>query len=826
MTSTLGGTNPSKGGMEHLLKDLRFGLRNLLRVPGFTIPAVLALACGVGATTAIFSLVDGVVLRPLPYEDPERLVMLWETNREKSLEHEPVSPVNFMDYRALRQVFSDVAAWWRPDVTLRDEHQEPVRVTTVEVSGNFQSVMGVRPILGQGFPAGGPFYSRDRMVLISHRLWRTRFNSNPDIVGKQIRMNDNQHEVAGVMPPRFHFPGDTDLWTRLVWDLTQHSRAAHFMEAVARLAPGQSLWDAQRELDALTGRLGREHARTNGGWGARAIELHHEVVGFFRPALFVLLGAVGLLLVIACINVASLLLARAASRAREVAVRAAIGATRLRLVQQFLTESLLVAGASAVLGVAFAAGGIRAVAALTPIDVPRLESVTIDTRVLLFAIGLTFTTAVLFGLLPALVASRADVQQTLKEGGRTQGTGRAAGNIHRSLVVAEVALAVMLLVGAALLVQSVRRLTAEDPGFRPQGVITMNLQLSGAAYAQWPDVSRFHSLIVESLRDRPGVTAAGSSNFQPLAPGWRIPFLIRGAARPNPGEEPTAQYHSVSEGYFEALGAPIVRGRDFSPHDTAESRGVVIINETLARKYFPAEDPVGRTIRSLTTNIGPLGRSLMTERDHEVIGVVRDIKNTALQVSTEPALYHTQRQFPFRSMFVAVRGNDPAQVVTALKDTLRRADPGLPLADLRTLEEVLGTAVDQPRFLMFLMSAFAVFALGLAALGIYGVLSYAVAARRQEISIRMALGAQPGGVVWLVLRQGLLLTIVGSVAGVAAAWLAARALAAVLFGVAPGDPAALAGAIATALGVALIACLVPAWRASRVDPLAALRTDG
>ncbi|MGH9314741.1 MAG: ABC transporter permease, partial [Vicinamibacterales bacterium] len=709
--------------MEHLFKDLRFGIRNLGRAPGFTIPAVLALALGVGATTAIFSVVDGVVLRPLPYDDPERLVMLWETNREKSLEHEPLSPVNFMDYRALTQVFSDAAAWWRPDVTLRDEQQEPLRVTTVEVSGNFQSVMGVRPVLGPGFPAGGPFYSRDRIVLVSHRLWRTRFNSDPDIVGKQIRMNDSQYEVAGVMPPGFHFPGDTDLWYRLVWDLTQHSRAAHFMEAVGRVAPGRSVADAQRELDALTARLGREFARTNGGWGARVVELHREVVGFFRPALFVLLGAVGLLLVIACINVASLLLARGASRAREVAVRAAIGATRRRLVQQFLTESLLVAGVSALLGVALAAGGIRALAALTPIDVPRLQSVTIDLRVLLFAVGLTFLTAVVFGLLPALFASRADMQQTLKEGGRSLGAGRAAGHMHRVLVVAEVGLAVMLLVGAALLVQGVRRLTAEDPGFRPQGVITMNLQLSGAAYAKWPETARFHALVVESLKEQPGVTAVGSSNFLPLAPGWRVPFLVRGTERPRPGEEPTAQYHSVSEGYFASLGAPILRGRDFTAHDTAESRGVVILNETLASQYFGGQDPVGQTVLSLATNIGPLGRSLMTTREHEVIGVVRDVKNTALQTATEPALYHTQRQFPFRSMFVAVRGADPGQLVAALKETLRRADPGLPMTDVRTLEEVLGTSVDQPRFLMFLMSAFALFALGLAALGIYGVLS-------------------------------------------------------------------------------------------------------
>jgi putative ABC transport system permease protein len=824
--STLDGVKSSNGGMEHLLKDLRFGIRNLLRVPGFTVPAVLALALGIGATTAIFSVVDGVVLRPLPYADPERLVMVWETNREKSLEHEPLSPVNFMDYRALTQVFTDAAAWWRPDMTLRDERQEPVRVTTIEVSGNFQSVMGVSPVLGPGFPAEGPFYSPDRrVVLVSHRLWRTRFSSDPAIVGRQIRMNETQYEVVGIMPPGFNFPGDTDLWCRLSWDLTQHSRAAHFMEAVGRLSPGRTVADAQREIDALTARLANEFGRTNRGWGARVVELHREVVGFFRPALFVLLGAVGLLLVIACINVASLLLARAVSRSREVAVRAAIGASRRRLIAQFLTESLLLAAASAIVGVALAAGGIRALMALTPIEVPRLQSISIDARVLAFAVGLAVVTAVLFGLLPALLTSRANVQQALKEGGRSPGSGRAAGRMHRVLVVAEVALAVMLLVGAALLVQSVRRLTAEDPGFRPPGAITMNLQVTGPAYAQWVDVARFHAAIVESLKDQPGVAAAGSANFLPLAAGWRIPFLVRGAERPNPGEEPTAQYHSVSEGYFASLGATIVRGRDFTPQDTADSRGVALINETLARKYFGGEDPVGRTILSLTRQIGPLGRSLMEQREHEIVGVVRDVKNTALQSATEPAIYHSQRQFPFRSMFLVVRGGDPGRLVDAVKDAVRRTDPGVPLATIRSLEEVVGAAADQPRFLMFLLGAFAVFALGLAALGIYGVLSYAVAERRQEISIRMALGAQPSGVLWLMLRQGLLLTIGGSAAGVLGAWLAARALAAVLFGVAPGDPAALVGATFLALVVALFACILPAWRASRLDPLAALRSD-
>jgi putative ABC transport system permease protein len=807
--------------MDDLLLDLRYGLRSLLKSPGFTATAILALALGIGATTAIFSLVNGVVLKPLPYDDPDRLVTLWEANHEKRLEHEPISPVNFMDYRALNQVFADAAAWWRPDVTLRDETREPIRVNTIEVSGNFLSVLGVRPILGGGFP-DGVFYSRERVVVVSHRLWESRFTSDPAIVGKDIRLNDNMYAVVGVMPRGFNFPGDTDLWYRLGWDLTQHSRGAHFMEAVGRLKPGVRLVDAQRELDALTGRLGNDFVSTNRGWRARAIGLHEEVVGYFRTALFVLLAAVGLLLLIACINVASLLLARAASRAREVAVRAAIGATRQRLVRQFLTESLVLAIVGGIVGVIAAVAAVKAVVALTPFAIPRLASVGVDGRVLLFASALALMTSLVFGLLPAFFMSRADLQHVLKEGGRGAG-GQGGGRTHQVLVAAEIALAVMLLAGAGLLVRSVARLTAENPGFSPSGVMTTSIQLSGAAYATWPAVEQFHSSLVQALQQQSGVKAAGASNFLPLSPGWRIPFLVQGQPPPARGDEPTAQYHSVSEGYFETLGAPLIKGRLFDSHDTAQSRGVVVINETLARRYFAGEDPVGKTVLSLTRNIGPLGSTLMQERGHVVIGVVGDVKNSSLQGAAEPALYHTVRQFPFRNLFLIARGDDPTRLGAAIREAVRRADPGLPAPELRSMQAVVGASIERPRFLMFLLGLFAASALALAALGIYGLLSYAVTERQQELSIRMALGAQPGGVRWMVLRQGLLLAVIGSVVGVAAAYAVARQIASLLYGVSPGDPLALTAVASVALASAALACALPAWRASRIDPLTGLK---
>jgi predicted permease len=804
----------------NLLQDLRYGLRSLAKAPAFAAAAIVALALGIGATTAIFSVVNAVVLEPLPYAHPDRLVSLWEVNHEKNLDHEPLSPVNFMDYRGLNQVFVDAAAWWRPEVTLRDADKEPVRVNTIEVSGNFLTVLGVRPTLGAGFPAE-VFFSRDRLVLMSDRLWRSRYAADPAIVGKTISLNADQFTVVGVLPRGFGFPGDTDVWQLLNWDLTLHSRRAHFMEAVARMKPGTTVADVQRELDALTDRLSVEFAATNGGWRSRAIPLHDEIVGYFSSALYVVLTAVGLLLIIACINIASLLMARASSRAREVAVRAAIGATRQRLVRQFLTESLVLAVVGGVLGVGVAFAAMKAIVASTPLDIPRLAEVTLDARALSFALALVLVTAIVFGLLPALVLSRVDLQRVLKEGGRSgSGRGRRA---HQLLVAAEIALAVMLLCGAGLLVRSVARLAAEDPGFSPSNIVTAGIQLTGAAYTSWPQVEQFHSALVRSLQEQPGIDAAGATNTLPLAPGWRIPFLIRGVPPPASGIEQTAQYHSVSEGYFESLGVQVLRGRVFDAHDTAQSRGVVVINQALADRYFGAADPIGQTLVSQATNVGPLGASLMKDRAHVIVGVVGNVKNSSLQGRAEAALYHSTRQFPFRHLYLVARGTDASGVGAAIREATRRSDPGIPAPELRTMTSVVGASVERPRLLMFLLGVFAASALALSALGIYGLLSYAVTERHQELSIRLALGARPGGLRWLVLRDGLLLAVIGSLAGVATAYLAARQVASLLYGVSPGDPVAFGGVVAVAIGTAMAACAIPAWRASKVDPLSGLK---
>ncbi len=462
--------------LDGLAHDLRFGLRLLRRRPAFTLAALLALTLGIGATTAVFTLLDRVVLRPLPYPEPDRLAMVWETNTAKGLPHEALSPVNFLDYRGLSHVFSDAAAWWYPQVNLTEPGHEPLRVPAVETSANLFSVVGAQPALGAGFPPG-PLYARELVAVISHRLWRERFGADPAIVGKTITLNDEAFTVVGVMPAGFDYPKGTDVWERLNWDMGQHSRAAHFMEAVFRLGPGVSLDRADAELRALTARLAAEHAATNGGWSARAVPLAHEVVGYFRPALVALFGASALLLLIACTNVASLLLARATVREREVAVRAAIGAGRGRLVRQFLTESLILAVAGTLLGTVVGLAAVRALVAVSPVPVPRFTGVSLDGAVLAFAAAIAGLTAVGFGVVPAVFMARGDIQRPLKEAGRgVDGTG-ARRRARSLLVSAEIALAVMLLVGAALVGRSFMRLVGEDPGFRPSHVTTVSFDL-------------------------------------------------------------------------------------------------------------------------------------------------------------------------------------------------------------------------------------------------------------------------------------------------------------------------------------------------------------
>ena len=812
--------------MNGFLKDLRYAVRSLLRAPGFTLAAVVALGLGTGSATAIFSLLDGVVLRPLPFAEPQRLVSLYESNSVKGLHREQLSAVNFLDYRALDRVFTDAAAWWHPDINLSDAPSgDPMRISGVETSRNLFAVLGVRPRVGPGFTMDSTVWHSKPEAVISDRLWRTRFASDPAIIGRTIQLNGFATTIVGVMPPGFGFPGKTDLWQGLDWNLNHHSRAAHFMDGVARLRPGVTLEQASRELTALTDRLAREHRATNADWSARMVQLDREITGIFRPALFALFGAAGLLMVIACINVANLLLARAGARQREVAIRAAIGASRSRLIRQLLTESLVLAVLGAALGFGVAALGVKGLLAWSPVEIPRAGEVSVDLAMLAFATILAALTALGFGLAPAWLMSRVQLQDTLREGATSVSPGGRSQRARNVLVVAEVALAVMLLAGAGLLIRSVDRLLREDSGVDATRTLTANLQLPDAAYEDWDRVASVFATLLADVRQHPEVVAVGAASFLPLEPAYRLPVGIVG--RPvTPGEEPTIQFHTADAGYFAAAGVPLVRGRMYTDRDLATTQPVVVINETMARQLWANEDPVGKRIATRARGIGPLGRRTVAGDEAEIIGVVGDIKNSSLRSDAEPAMYFPLGQFPFRKMHLVVRGRgEPGVLRTVLQDAARRIDPTLPVADVRTMDRVLGTSIDPPRLVMLIMTVFAALALVLAAVGIYGILSYVVTARSRELAIRIALGAKPASLLGMVVREGVLLVALGCLVGAAGTLVGGRALGGLLYEIAPTDPVTLAVVIAAVMGVGVLACIVPGRRASGADPVAMLRGD-
>ena len=815
------------GGWTGLGADVRFALRQWRRAPSFAAVAILTLGLGAGAATAIFSVVDTVLLRPLPFRQPDRLIVMWDSSAERGLPKEKLSPVNFMDYRAMEAVFTDAAAWWRPQVNLAEPGLEPVRVSTIETSANLFQVLGVSPQFGPGFPDGGPFYSQERIAIISDRLWRQRYQSDPAIVGKVLNVNAGQYAIVGVAPPNFNFPDDVDLWLRLSWDLTQHSRAAHFMEAVGRLKPGVSVEHASRELANLTTRLATEFPQTNRAWLASAVPLLDDMLGYYRPALIVLLGAVGLVLVTACLNVASLLLARATARAKEMAVRAALGASRARLIRQMLVESLLLAAAGTIAG-AFAALALLRLAITTlPASIPRLAQASIDLRLLAFALAVVAATALLFGLVPAIITASTRASEALKESTRTT-TGVRGRQVSRVLVIAEVALACALLVTSGLLVRSVTRMMQAPTGVASDGVVTAGIQLEVAKYRQWPEVEQFYTSLLESVRRQPGIEFAGVSNAIPLELGWRMPFAIEGRPPARPGEATISQIVTVSSGYFEAFRARLLNGRWFTDSDSSATEPVVIVNETFARQQFPNESPLDRKVVSTIQQVGPLGRNLFTSRDvrsvaFRIVGVVADVHQSPIGQAAEPVMYHVQRQFPFRSMTVVARGPNTAAVNSGLRQALRGIDPAVPLSDVRTMNERLVGATAAPRLLMAVLTTFAVLTGLLAAIGVYGLMAWTVNERRRELAIRLALGAQPSSLARLVTAHGLGLAAAGVVIGLAGAQLARGILQTVLFKTSTTDMTAIVGAAVLLIGAAALACVAPARRAARVAPIEGLK---
>jgi predicted permease len=804
--------------------DLRFAFRQLRRAPAFAAVAIATLGLGTGAATAIFSIVDTVLLQPLPYRQPDQLVAIWETNVEKALPKERLSPVNFMDYRGLESVFADAAGWWRPDVNLAEPGADPVRVNTIETSGNLFQLLGVGTQLGPGFPHDGPFYARDTIAVISDRLWRQRYNADPQIVGRVLHVNNGQYAITGVMPPRFNFPDNVDIWLRLQWDFQQHSRGAHFVEGIARLKPGVTIEQASRELTTLSGRLGEADPVTNRGWNARPISLLNDMLGYYRAALLVLMGAVSLLLLTACFNVASLLLARATTRAREIAVRAALGASRLRLVRQLFVESLLLAAAGTVTGVAAALLLLKLAVAAMPVPVPRLADTGLDLRLLTFAMLVVAGTALLFGLVPALVLSRAQAAEALKDSGRTATSVRGR-RWNRTLVVVEVALASAVLVASALLVRSVTRMIHAPLGVRSAAVVTAVIQLNAAGYPTWEKVEQSYTTLLDSIRRQPGVEGAGVSNFLPLEAGWRVPYRVEGRPPLRVNEDAQAQIVSASSGYFETMGASLIAGRFFTDADHAQSEPIVIINQTLARQAFPNDDAIGKRMQTSAVQIGPLGRNLPGRVPFRVVGVVADIHQAPLAQASEPVIYYSARQFPFRAMTMVIRSRDMAAATGALRRSVHDLDPSLALGDVRTMDDRLMATMAAPRLLMFVLATFAALTATLAMIGVYGLLGCVVNERRRELAIRLALGAQPGALARLVTVQGLTLAIVGIAIGLSGAQLAGGLLKNVLFETRTTDTAAMIAAGGILLVAAALACFGPARRAAHVPAIEGLKSQ-
>jgi putative ABC transport system permease protein len=825
-----------------MFSAIRAAVRHFRHHPGFALITLLVLGIGTAAATTVFTVVDSVLLRPLPYKAPDRLVTMWDTNYEKGLAHDPISPVNFMDYRAL-PVFEAAAAWWRPSINLIDPALDPVRVNTIEVSSNLFDVLGVRPQIGPGFPLNGAlFVPNEPVIVISDRLWRTRYGADPGIIGRRLNLNGTGHTVLGVMPPRFRYPDDIDIWQRLTWDLTHHSRGAHFMESVARLSPRTTIDQAASAVDGLAQRLQVEYAGTNKGWGTRIVPLLHEQLGYYRPALMVLFGAVTLLLVIGCLNVASLLLTRALSREREMAVRVAMGALPRHLAKQLLAESLVLSGAGAAVGVAIAALLLPAIVRLTPVPIPRLEEARIDIRALGVGVLILGATTTFFGLLPALLLMTRQISSGLKASER--GSSRAARRIYSWLVASEVALACALLVSSALLVRTVNRMMSTPTGVDADAVLTTAVQLPPGTYPTWEAVGETHSAIIDEIRRQPGVQEAGGSNFLPLEVGWRMPFAVAGDAPPaRPEDAPQSQVQSVSEGYFESLGVAMESGRAFATFDRPDTQPVAIVNERFVTRYLGARSAVGQVLQTGVMTIGPLGANLPRLHEigpapangaarrvppptrFEIIGVVHDIRNAPIGQETEPAIYFSTRQFPFRELFLTVRATDRATALAGVRTALKNAAPVVPLGAVQTWGERFAKQTAEPRLLMAILLVFGGIAALLAALGVYGLFSWAVALRTRELAIRLTLGAPPASVGRLVLRQSAVLIAGGLIAGILLVRVAQRVLSSVLYETSPTDPGSTALATGILLAAALAACIPPALRAMRVDPARGLRIE-
>ena len=800
--------------LSHSLRDARYAVRQLWKAPGFAIVATLTIALGIGATSAMFSVINGVLLRPLPYGDPGGLVRVHEIIPQYG--RFSVAPANFLDWRQQTTIFERIAAYTNASATFTGG-DTPERVQGASVSWDIFELLRVAPALGSGFTAAQDVPGANGVIVISHGMWQQRFGSDPSVVGRTIPFSGVPVTVLGVMPAGFYFPArTTEFWQPIAINPANAGRGGHFLGVIARTKPGVSVETAAAEMRTIAERLARQYPDTNTGESAEVVALHEQVVGAIRPALMTLFAAVGVVVLIACANVANLLLVRASVREKEVAIRAALGAARGRLVLQMLVESLVLAIAGGALGVLLAYLAIPSIQTLGANSIPRVADVTIDGRVLAFAAAAAILTGLLFGLVPAWQASRAGAGLVLKEGGRSSST--SGGRWVRSgLLVAEVALSIVLLVGATLLLRSFSRLTNVNPGFRPERVLAFQVSLPQSSYTEDGNRIAFFDTLLERLDALPGVAGAGMVQTLPMRGGYVLSFDVQGRPPAKPGEEPSANHRVVSPGYFSTLGIPLRRGRLFDGRDAEKSRMVAVVDEAFVTRHFPNEDPIGRGL--------DIGNG--SDGFYEIVGVVGNVHHDGLDASPDPTMYVPFKQDVFSSMWVlaAADRGDPAQLSAAVRQAVREIDRTLPAYSINPLATIVSDSVAARRFSMLLLVLFAGVALFLAAVGLYGVVSYTVRQRTREIGLRMALGAQPGNVLRMVVGGGMKLAAIGVVLGIVAAVALAQLVESMLFDVAPSDPLSYAATSAVLLVIAALACYLPARRAMRVDPMMTLQAE-
>jgi putative ABC transport system permease protein len=792
-------------------QDLRYGLRMLRQHPGFTLVAIFSLALAIGANSAIFSLVNAVIFRPLPYPEPARLVAIYEFYfTDVFLRHLKASSRRYLELQRQAQSFEQLAATRRYSGIMTGRG-EPETLGGLFVSSSFFSMVGVEAALGRAFRPDEEQAGADHIVIIGHQLWQRHFNHDPDIIGQSVTLSGSDYTIVGVMPPGFRYPlQENDILAPL--DLSKPD-SGNSLGVIARLKSGYSIKQAQTELDTIYRQLELQYPESDKGFGAGVVSLHEELVGKTRWPMMILLGAVGFVLLIACANVANLLLARDAARQKEIAVRLSLGASRWRLMRQLLTESVLLALLGGGAGLLLAFTSLDALLAISPVDLPHLATVKVDRAVIIFTFALSTLTGVVFGVIPALQASKLDLNQALKESSRSATESRRRYRLRGVLVVAEVALSLVLLIGAGLLIKSFGQLTRVDAGLNTRNVLTAGLSLPRYKYSDTNRQRTFYQQALERIRHVPGVEHAAVTYFLPFSNFATDFFTIEGQPEVAEENRPQARFGFISEDYFRTMGIAMMKGRDFNERDTRDAPPVVIINPAGARQFWPNEDPIGKRIKAL-------------RQVREIIGVSGEVKQAGLDKPSDPEIFLPYQQAPFLYLQLAVRTtDDPMKMVAAIKHEVQTIDQDMPLTGIKTMDQYLSDSIANPRFQSRVLSLFAAIALLLAAVGLYGVMSYAVAQRTHEIGVRVALGARSSDVLKLVVGKGLRLTLIGIAIGLVAAVALTRLLASLLFGVSTTDPATFVIIALLLIIVALLACYLPARRATKVDPMVALRYE-